>query len=158
VGEDGGVQALQRLPGVDAELACEQVPGSPVSGQRLGLPPGPVQGQRQLPVQPLPQRVLGGQLFQFAGELVVPADCQRLLAMLLDDPPGALRHDRRRAGHPHRQHRPHPRPLPGQAAPSPRHHRPGQCRAKQTRETGLPGAPQRCYDNDQQTTKAASHI
>src|SRR6185312_4571802 len=62
VGQDGPVQVLQRFPGVDAELTGEQVTGPPVGGQRFGLPAAPVQRQHELAVQPLPQRMVGGQL------------------------------------------------------------------------------------------------
>ena len=70
------MQAPQRFPGVDAELAGEQVAGTPVGGQRLGLPAAAIQRQHELAVQPLPQRMLGGQLLQLAGERVVPAKRQ----------------------------------------------------------------------------------
>jgi hypothetical protein len=43
----------------------------------------------------------------------LPAGCQRLIAMLIDDPPVPYAKISARAGHPHRQHRPHPQPLPG---------------------------------------------
>jgi hypothetical protein len=46
-------------------------------------------------------------------------DCITLRAQ---DPPPVVRPDQHQAGHPGRQHRPQPRPLPGQAAP-PRGHR-----------------------------------
>ena len=70
------VQAPQRLAGVDAELAGEQVADPPVGGQRVGLPAAPVQRQHQLAVQPLPHRMLGGQLLQLGGQRVVPAQRQ----------------------------------------------------------------------------------
>ena len=76
MGEHSGVQALQGLAGVDAELIGEQVAGPAVGGQRLGLPVAPVQRQHQLAVQPLPQRMLGGQLLQLGGERIVPAKRQ----------------------------------------------------------------------------------
>ena len=40
VGENGGVQAPQRLSGIDPELGGEQVAEPPVGGQRVGLPAG----------------------------------------------------------------------------------------------------------------------
>ena len=58
MGQHGSVQAAQRLAGVDAELAGEQVTGPAVGGQRVGLPTAPVQRQHQLAVQPLPQRMV----------------------------------------------------------------------------------------------------
>jgi len=76
VGQDGCVQALQRLAGVDAQFVGQQAAGPPVGGQRVGLPAAPVPRQHQLAVQPLPQRVLAGQPLQLAGERVVPAQAQ----------------------------------------------------------------------------------
>ena len=70
------MQVPQRLPWIDAELIGEQVAGTPVGGQRLGLPAAAIQRQHELAVQPLPQRILGGQLLQLAGERVVPAKRQ----------------------------------------------------------------------------------
>jgi hypothetical protein len=64
---------LQWLAGVDAELPREQVADLAVGGERVGLAAAPVQRQHELAVRPLPQRVLGGQLFQLGGERVVPA-------------------------------------------------------------------------------------
>ena len=57
----------------------------------------------------------------------LPPYCQRLLALLVQDP-RPLRRDQRPAGHLDRQHRAHPQPLPGQAAPPPGHRRPDQRR------------------------------
>ena len=73
MGENGLVQALQRLAGIDPELAGEQVADPAVAGQRLGLSAAAVQRQHQLTVQPLPQRMAGDQLFQFSGDRAVPA-------------------------------------------------------------------------------------
>ena len=76
VREDGHVQPPQRLPGVDAEFAGEQVADPPVGGQRLRLSAAPVQRQHELAVQPLPQRMVGDQPLQFSGQRVVPAKRQ----------------------------------------------------------------------------------
>ena len=76
MGEDGGVQAPERLPGIDAELVGEQVADAAVGGERLGLPAAAVQRQDELAMQPLTQRMLGDQLFQFGGQRVVPAKRQ----------------------------------------------------------------------------------
>ncbi len=46
-------------------------------------------------------------------------------------PSGAVRRDQRQAGHPGREHRAEPRPLPGQAAPSSGNRRPDQRRGRQ---------------------------
>ena len=76
VGEDRCVQALQRLAGVDAEFAGEQFADPLVGGERVGLPAAAVQRQHELAVQPLPQRMPGGQLLQLGDERVVPAERQ----------------------------------------------------------------------------------
>ena len=54
MGENGSVQALQRLAGIDPELAGEQVADTAVAGQRLGLPAAAVQCQHELAMQPFP--------------------------------------------------------------------------------------------------------
>ena len=70
------MQAPQRFPGVDAELVGEQIADPPVGGERFGLPAAPVQRQHELDVQPLPQRMLAGQLLQLGGDRVGPAQRQ----------------------------------------------------------------------------------
>ena len=76
MGEHGGVQAAQRLAGVDAELAGEQVAGPAVGGQRVGLAPATVQREHQLAVQPFSQRMVAHQSIQLGGERMVPAQRQ----------------------------------------------------------------------------------
>jgi len=76
VGENSCVQFLQRLAGVDAELAGEQAADPAVGGERVGLAAAAVQRQHELAVQPLAQRVGGYELFQLGGELIVPAQGQ----------------------------------------------------------------------------------
>jgi hypothetical protein len=53
VGEDGGLQRLQPRSRVESELVGQHPPAGLVRGQRLGLAPGPVQGQHQLGPEPL---------------------------------------------------------------------------------------------------------
>ena len=50
----------------------------------------------------------------------LPPGDQQLITLLIAGPAGAVRPDQRPAGHPGRQHRAEPPPLPGQAAPSSR--------------------------------------
>ena len=76
LGEHRGVQPPHRLARVDAELTGQQVADPSVGGQRVGLQAGPVQRQHELAVQPLPQRMLRGQLLQLGGQRVVPAQRQ----------------------------------------------------------------------------------
>src|SRR6185437_2214021 len=49
----------------------------------------------------------------------LPPCCQQLITLLLEYPPYVICRDQRQAGRPGRQHRPEPRPLPGQATPPP---------------------------------------
>jgi RNA polymerase sigma factor (sigma-70 family) len=70
----------------------------------------------------------------------LPPPCQQLIALLSQEPPAALRPDQRPTGHPGRQHRAHPPPLPGQAAPPPGHCRPGQRRTRK-RDIDRPAKP-----------------
>ena len=70
------MQAPQRFSGIDAELTGEQVAGALVGGERLCLPAAAVQRQHELAVQPLPQRMVGGQLLQFGSEGIVAAQGQ----------------------------------------------------------------------------------
>ena len=60
--------------------------------------------------------------------LDLPPCGQRLMALLIEDPPVSVRRDQRQAGHPDREHRPYPQPLAGQAAPPSGHRRPDQRR------------------------------
>ena len=76
VGENGPVQALQRLAGIDPELTGEQIADTAVAGQRLGLPTAAVQRQHKLAVQPLPQRMSSGQPLQLGCQGVVLAKSQ----------------------------------------------------------------------------------
>jgi Sigma-70 region 2 len=62
-------------------------------------------------------------------------------------PAPAIRHDRRQAEHPSRQHRTEPRPLPGQAPPRPGHRSTDQRRSRNP-GSELPG--KRLHSHDQQ--------
>ena len=64
-------QPTQLLPGLQAQLGGQHVPGPPVGCQRIGLPFAPVQRQHQQPPQPLPQRMLCDQALQLPGHLRV---------------------------------------------------------------------------------------
>jgi hypothetical protein len=72
----GAWRPPQRRTGVDAELVGQQVADMTVGGERLRLPAAAVERQHELAVQPFPQRVLGGQLVEFGGQRVVPAERQ----------------------------------------------------------------------------------
>ena len=69
--------------GLDAQLLDEDATGLGERGQRLRLPPAPVQRQHQLPAEPLPERVRPDQLRQLAGRLGRPAEFEQDLNVLL---------------------------------------------------------------------------
>jgi hypothetical protein len=58
------VQPAQLRSGVDAEFVAQPDAQPLVSVHRVGVPPGPVQGEHELAGQPLPLRMLGTQLGQ----------------------------------------------------------------------------------------------
>jgi hypothetical protein len=74
VGQDRLVQRAQLGTEVDAQFLGEDLAGPAVGVQRLGGPPGPVQGEHQLRPHPLPQRVFGGQRDQLGDPVPVPAE------------------------------------------------------------------------------------
>ena len=63
----------QGRAGLDAQFGIEYPPGVVEHRQRLGLPPGPVQREHQLPAQPLAQRMLGHQQLQLRAQGAVLA-------------------------------------------------------------------------------------
>ena len=72
----------------------------------------------------------------------LPACCQQLITLLIQDPARAIRHHQRHAEHPRRQHRAGPQPLPGQAPPRPGHHSTDQRRSrKRGKSTARKAAP-----------------
>src|SRR6266540_3298331 len=66
--EDCLLQALQPDARLDAELVDQGLPGGAVGGQRLGLPAAAVQGEHELAVQVLAQRVLAHQRLQLTDQ------------------------------------------------------------------------------------------
>ena len=72
----------------------------------------------------------------------LPACCQQLITLLIQDPPAAIRHHQRHAEHPGRQHRAETQPLPGQAPPRPGHRSTDQRRSrKRGKSTARQAAP-----------------
>ncbi len=69
--QDRAFQLPQWLAWFDAELLGQRPPRLLVGGQRVCLPPAPVQRNHQLLVQPLAQRVGGYQGLQFADDMRV---------------------------------------------------------------------------------------
>ena len=63
------LELAQLLAGLDAQLLRQYRPGPAVRGQRIGLPPAPVQREHQKPPQPLAERIPGHQALQLPGNL-----------------------------------------------------------------------------------------
>ena len=68
------MQLAQFGTGVDAQLLGDGVPGLAVDLERLGVPPGAVQGAHQQQPQALPERMVRQQPAQLGDGLVVPAE------------------------------------------------------------------------------------
>ncbi len=94
--QDRPLEPLQRGVGLQAELVVEPPPKAGVGGQRVRLPAAAVQGEHQLPAQPLAQRVLGAQRLELADDLGVGAAAEVGVDPLLErsqpelDEPGDL--------------------------------------------------------------------
>ena len=69
--------------GLRPEFGVEHVPGALVGRQRVGLPPGPVERQHQAAVQPLAQRMRGGEGLELVQHLGVPPGGQLQVDQLL---------------------------------------------------------------------------
>ena len=73
LGEHRLLEPPQRRPRLDPQLADQTLARVAVGGQCLGLAARPVQREHLLGVQPLPQRVLGGERLELDDDLVVAA-------------------------------------------------------------------------------------
>ena len=74
--QDRALEPLQSGPRFQAELADQDLAGRPVGAERFGLPPAAVQGEHQLPVQALAQRVHRDQRLELADDVGVTAQRQ----------------------------------------------------------------------------------
>ena len=63
------LELAQLLARLDAQLLGQHRPGPAVRGQRIALPPAPVQREHQKPPQPLAERIPGHQARQLPGNL-----------------------------------------------------------------------------------------
>ena len=70
------VQTPERGAGLDAELGVQEVAGPAEDLQRLGLTPGPVQREHEVPVQALPVRMLLDEAGELGGHLGVPSQSE----------------------------------------------------------------------------------
>ena len=104
-GEDGLLEPLQGSARLQSQLPEQDPPGHPVGRQGVGPAAGAVQGEHQLPAQPLLERMPGDQLGQLAHELDVAAEGELGVDAVLGGgeaellQPHRRRRDRRRAGH-----------------------------------------------------------
>jgi hypothetical protein len=72
-GQDRLLEVLELAAGLQAQVLDQQSSHLPVDAQRLGMPPGAMQRQHQLCVEPLAKRVLGGQRGQLGNQRGVPS-------------------------------------------------------------------------------------
>src|SRR5262249_61268730 len=76
VAEYRRLELAERASRLDAELLDEGAPSPSVRSERVGLPTASIQREHQLGVQPLPQRVLGGESFELADDEGGSAECK----------------------------------------------------------------------------------
>ena len=79
------MELLKRFRGLDAEFFVQLAPRVQEGGQRIRLAAGPVQGQHEQAVQPLPQRMIGHQVPQLRDQVCVVAQRQVQFGAFLDD-------------------------------------------------------------------------
>ena len=77
------VNALQLRPGFDTQLLDQVLTCGVVGAQRVGLPAGAIQGQHLLHAVPLPERVVRDQRADDGDDLVVLAEAQEGLDLVL---------------------------------------------------------------------------
>ncbi len=100
--QDRLLQTAQLRAGLEPQLGDQEAAGVLVGRQRLGLPPGTVQGEHELGMEPLPQRVLAHQPGQLLHQRGVAASGKVGLDALLQQPePPLLQAPRRLAQHVH---------------------------------------------------------
>lgn len=83
--QHGTLEPLQVRARLDAELLHQYPAGRLVGRKRIGLPPAAVEGDHQLPMQPFPQRVRGGQRLKLADHLGMTAERQIGVDPVLED-------------------------------------------------------------------------
>jgi hypothetical protein len=76
VAENACFEMLKRLAWVEAELVGEAIARPRVGRQGIHLSVAPVERDHQLPPEPLPRWVDGGQLLELGGELDVLSACE----------------------------------------------------------------------------------
>ena len=74
--ENPALELPQALARLQAELIYQRPAPFLVGLQRLGLPPGAVEGEHELSPEPFAERVLGDERLQFADELMVASELE----------------------------------------------------------------------------------
>jgi hypothetical protein len=69
--EDRALQLVQRGAGLEPQLLSQRVPRLPEHRERVGLPVAPVEGEHQLPAEPLAAPVLGDQRFELCDQIAM---------------------------------------------------------------------------------------
>ncbi|HET9198188.1 MAG TPA: hypothetical protein VFN92_08060, partial [Solirubrobacterales bacterium] len=69
--EDPSLEVAQRWRRLDPELVGERAPGLLIRGERLCLPPRPVEREHLLPAQTFPEGVTRDQRFELPADLTV---------------------------------------------------------------------------------------
>src|SRR5262249_24121562 len=72
--QDGALELLQRLPGIEAELGDQRLAGPAIRLECLRLAAAAVEGEHQLPAEPLTQRLACDQHLELADQLRVTAE------------------------------------------------------------------------------------
>jgi len=74
--QDRRLERTQRGPRLDPELLHEPPPSRAVDGQCLSLAPGAIEGEHQLAVQPLAERICGDELLEPWDDLGMPPELE----------------------------------------------------------------------------------
>jgi len=70
------LEVARRATGLQAQITAEVIAQRPVHRQRVGLTPRPVEGEHQLSVEDLAERVFGGEGVQVAHQIAVLSEGQ----------------------------------------------------------------------------------
>ena len=82
--QDRALQLVQRGAGLEPELLAQRLPRLPEHLERVGLAVAPVQGEHELPAEPLAAPVLGNQRLELGDELAVVTERELRLDTVLE--------------------------------------------------------------------------
>ena len=86
LGQHRRLEALQLRPGLDPDLLDQRLARAAVGVQRVGLPPGAIEGEHALSVEALAQRLLRDQFLETGDHLVVASGGELGVDRELDRP------------------------------------------------------------------------